>query len=210
VQIYYDSIFAHFTTEKRTKHQVYYLNFLQQLQKDFPNLKTKPNDFVMGTVTANWIDANDEEILEAAFMQAFFAEKNVALVAERILKSPKNTAPVKSKFLGFLWSESLAEIVTADMKIALIPIISSQDWSLDLLYNWLERAFINDSKEESLILDAWVQQLKIVPNNTRVTQFYFRNEWERLQTERSQKLAQEPNTQLRYSVLESLFSMKTE
>jgi hypothetical protein len=210
VQIYYDSIFANFTTEKRTKHQVYYLNFLQQLQKDFPNLTTKSSDIFINPVTVNWINTNDEEILEAAFMQAYFAEKNVALIAESILKSPNNTAPVKSKFLGFLWSESLAEIVTEDMKIALIPLITSQDWSLDLIYNWLERAFINMSKEESLILDAWVQQLKIVPRNARVTQFYFRNEWERLQTERSQNLPQEPNTQLRYSVLESLFSIKTE
>lgn len=210
VQIYYDSIFASFATEKRPTHQIYYLNFLQQLQKDYPYIKTKSKEIFINPITADWINANNGEILEAAFMQDYFAEKNVALTADRILRSPKNTAPVKSKFLSFLWSESLAEIATADMKMAMMPLIAAQDWSLDLVFYWLERAFINTSKEESLILDAWVQQLKITPKFARTTQFYFQNEWKRMQTERSQQLPQDPNTQLRYSVLESLFSIKPE
>ncbi len=210
LQNYYDSVFAIFTTEARLEHQVYYLNFLQQIENNFPNIIPKTNRLIIKPISEKWLHGNSLTLLEAALMDTYFSKGNISLTIAAILKSDSNSIPIKARFLNKLWDESLIDLWSTEEKIATISVIAKLNWSMDLLLKWLDRAFINDSKEESLILDAWVQELKTATRFTRTTQFYFQNEWERLQTERSQNLPQEPNTQLRYSVLESLFSIKTE
>ena len=143
-------------------------------------------------------------------METFFRKGNVQSTIVAILNSDRNTMPIKGRFLNKLWDKSLVGLWSTEEKIATIPVIAKLNWSNDLLVKWLGRVFIKGNREESLFLDAWVQQLKTDSRNTRVTQFYFEKEWEQLQKEKMQSLQQDPNTQLRYAVLESLFSIKTE
>ena len=210
LQNYYDSVFAIFTTESRMEHQVYYFNFLQQLESNFSSITPKSNRLITKPISDKWLHGNSLTLLDAALMESYFNKGNMASTIQIILNSVSNSMPIKARFLNKLWDESLVGLWTAEEKIATMPVIAKLNWSNDLLLKWLDRAFINGSREESLILDAWVQQLKTAPRYTRTTQFHFQNEWQSLQLEKSQSNLQDPSRQLRYSILESLFSIKSE
>ena len=192
------------------EHQVYYFNFLQQLESNFSSITPKSNRLITKPISDKWLHGNSLTLLNAALMESYFNKGNMASTIQIILNSVSNSMPIKARFLNKLWDESLVGLWTAEEKIATMPVIAKLNWSNDLLLKWLDRAFINGSREESLILDAWVQQLKTAPRYTRTTQFHFQNEWQSLQLEKIQSNLQDPSSQLRYSILESLFSIKSE
>lgn len=207
LQNYYDSIFAIFTKEWRLEHQVYYLNYMRQLEQVFPTLSKKLDLEFNKTLSNKWINGNSTTLFDAALMESFFSKGNIKETIQLILNSPENSNPIKAKFVGSLWNESMSGIVHSDIKKVLIPIIANQNWSLDLIYNWMDRAFVNRSREESQVLDAWIQQIKSNPNYVRVSQYYFKDEWEMLKGQIRNNSELDVNDQLRFSLLEGLFSI---
>ena len=209
LQNYYDTIFANYTKEWRLEHQIYYLNYIRQLEQNFPTLNKKIDIEFNKLLTQKWINGNSTVLFDAALMETFFSKGNVTETIEQILTSPNNTNPVKAKFTGSLWSESMSGIVHSDIKKALIRTLASQDWSSDLIFNWMDRAFVNQSREESQVLDEWIQQTKSNPKYIRVSQYYFQDEWDTLKERKNREIELDVNEQLRFSLLEGLFSINS-
>lgn len=209
LQNYYDTIFANFTKEWRLEHQVYYLNYMRQLEQAFPNLNKKVDIEFNKSLAQKWVNGNSTNLFDAALMETFFSKGNVTETIQLILKSPNNTNPIKAKFIGSLWNESMSGIVHGEIKKALIPTLASQEWSSDLIFNWLDRAFVNQSREESQVLDAWIQHIKSKPKYVRVSQYYFQDEWDTLNEQKNRNLDLDVNAQLRFSLLQGLFSIKS-
>ena len=207
LQNYHDSIFAVFAKENRMEYQVYYFNFLSQLENRFQLEKVKAQQEITDPITSKWIHGNSTAILEGAVMKAFFAKSDLKSTLLDILKSDKNSKPVKAKFSVNLWGESFDPIVNFDTKQVLIPVIAEQQWSADLTLKWLNAAFSRIAREESLLLDNWIQQLKNHSHLVPVTQYFFRDQWEILKSKKAVNFNNDVGDQLRYSLLEELFSI---
>ena len=207
LQNYHDSILAVFTKETRMEYQVYYYNFLSQLENRFQLTKATEQKEIAEPITSSWIHGNATAVLEGALMKTFFAKSDITSTLIDILNSDKNSMPVKAKFTTSLWGEQFDPVVDFDIKQVLIPIIADQKWSTDLTLKWLNAAFSRIAREESMLLDIWIQQLKNHTHLVPVTQYYFTDQWEILKSKKADNFNNDVGDQLRYSLLEGLFSI---
>ncbi len=207
IQKYHDLIFRQLLGESQLIQQVYFLNFLHQLENTFPGIVKQTTSKEVSDLVHGFKSSNNSEALEAALMHAYFTQQNPSNILQVLINSEENIAPVKLRLLRKIWMDSYTAILNPDAKTALIKSISAQKWPIDLQLQFLETAFRETDRESTLLLDAWVQKLEAQSHWIIASKYYFEEEWRTLQILKKQNLEQNPETQLRYSVLESLYSI---